>query len=40
MEKVRALTDGVLGPSKTMAIERTIATADNFPIRSLMAMLA
>ena len=40
MEKVRALTDGVLGPSKTMAIERTITTADNFPIRSLMAMLA
>jgi aconitate decarboxylase len=40
MEKVRALNDGVLGPAKAAAIERTIATADNFPIRSLMEILA
>ncbi len=40
MEKAHALIDGVLGPSKAAAIEHAIASADNFPIRSLMAILA
>jgi aconitate decarboxylase len=40
MEKIRALIDGVLGPSKTAAIERAIVTAGDFPVRPLMAMLA
>jgi aconitate decarboxylase len=40
LEKVRALFDGVLGASKREAIERTIVTADDFPVRPLMAMLA
>jgi aconitate decarboxylase len=40
MEKVRALFDGVLGPSKAAAIERAIVTSDDFPVRPLMAMLA
>jgi hypothetical protein len=40
MEKVRALIDGVLGPSRAMAIERAIVAADDFPVRPLMAMLA
>jgi hypothetical protein len=30
----------VLGPSKAEAIERAIVTADDFPVRPLMAMLA
>jgi aconitate decarboxylase len=40
MEKVRALIAGVLGPTKTMAIEHAIATTDDFPVRPLMAILA
>lgn len=40
MEKVRALLDGVLDPSKTAAIEQAIVTTDDFPVRPLMAMLA
>jgi aconitate decarboxylase len=40
MEKIRPLFDGVLGPSKAEAIERAIVTADDFPVRPLMAMLA
>jgi aconitate decarboxylase len=40
MGKIRPLIDGVLGPSKAAAIERAIAGADNFSIRSLMAILA
>ena len=32
--------DGVLGTSKREAIERMIVTADDFPVRPLMAMLA
>jgi aconitate decarboxylase len=40
LEKVRALFDGVLGPSKTAAIERAIVTSSDFPVRPLMAMLA
>jgi aconitate decarboxylase len=40
MEKVRPLIAGVLGPAKTMAIERAIVTTGDFPIRSLMAILA
>lgn len=39
MEKVRALIAGVLGPTKTMAIERAITTIDDFPVRPIMAML-
>ncbi|MBN8988958.1 MAG: MmgE/PrpD family protein [Rhizobiales bacterium] len=40
MEKIRALFGGVLGSPKTAAIERAIVTADDFPVRPLMAMLA
>jgi aconitate decarboxylase len=40
MEKVRALIVGVVGPKTATAIEHTVVTADNFSIRSLMAMLA
>jgi aconitate decarboxylase len=40
LEKVGALFGGVLGPSKTAAIERTIMTAEEFSVRPLMAMLA
>ena len=40
MEKIRALIDGVLGTAKSEAIERAIVTADDFPVRPLMAMLA
>jgi aconitate decarboxylase len=40
MEKIRPLIDGVLGPSKAAAVERAIVTADDFPVRPLMAMLA
>jgi aconitate decarboxylase len=40
MEKVRPLIAGVLGPAKTMAIERAIVATEDFPIRSLMAILA
>jgi len=29
-----------IGPEKAMATERAITTADNFSVRSLMAMLA
>jgi aconitate decarboxylase len=40
LEKIRPLFGGVLGPSKTAAIERAIVTSDDFPVRPLMAMLA
>lgn len=40
MEKVRTLIAGVLGSTKTMAIERAIATIDDFPVRPIMAILA
>jgi aconitate decarboxylase len=40
MEKVRALNNGVLGPSKATAIEQTIASAEEFSVRNLMAILA
>jgi aconitate decarboxylase len=40
MEKARALIAAVLGPAKTMAIERAIAATGDFPVRSLMAILA
>jgi len=40
MEKIRPLFGGVLGPSRAMAVERAIATSDDFPVRPLMAMLA
>jgi aconitate decarboxylase len=40
MEKARALMVDAVGREKAMAIERTITTADSFPVRSLMAMLA
>jgi aconitate decarboxylase len=40
LEKVRALFDGVLGASRREAIERTIVTSNDFPVRPLMAMLA
>jgi aconitate decarboxylase len=40
MEKVRALIAGVLGSAKAMAIERAIATTDDFSVRLLMAILA
>jgi aconitate decarboxylase len=40
LEKVRALFDGVLGPSRTAAIERAVVTSSDFPVRPLMAMLA
>jgi aconitate decarboxylase len=39
-EKARSLMVGAIGLDKVAAIERTITTADDFPIRSLMAMLA
>jgi aconitate decarboxylase len=40
MEKAWALIAGVLGPAKTMAIERVIAATGDFPVRPLMAILA
>jgi aconitate decarboxylase len=40
MEKIRALLDDVLGPSKRAAVEHAVTAADDFPVRPLMAMLA
>jgi hypothetical protein len=39
MEKARSLIAGAIGIEKSTAIERAIIAADNFSIRSLMAML-
>jgi aconitate decarboxylase len=40
MEKIRALLDDGLGPSKRAAVEHAVTAADDFPVRPLMAMLA
>jgi hypothetical protein len=40
MAKARTLAADIPGIEKTMAVERSIAAAGNFHIRSLMAMLA
>jgi aconitate decarboxylase len=40
MEKVRALTSNVLGAKKAMAVESAIASAGEFQVRPLMALLA
>jgi hypothetical protein len=40
MEKIRALFDDVLGPSKRASVEHAVTAAGDFPVRPLMAMLA